>query len=206
MPLWQPRNSLCVLWSNRDMRILATLVIAGICANPSLADQMFTWTDEAGVVHFSQWAPNHTAGVTTLKTASSNAADYDPGSDPYSIQNQAARMNETWSKIEERRAERRKRREEAEERMARLQPPTYYYPSYPYNYYRPIVRPPIHRPVHPIFPGHKRPHAGKIQGRQIALMNEINRRPNQRVPYSPVTGVSQRATINNMSAISLPMH
>ncbi len=80
------------------MRILATLVIAGICANPALADQMFTWTDEAGVVHFSQWAPNHTAGVTRLKTASSNAADYDPGSDPYSIQNQAARMNETWSK------------------------------------------------------------------------------------------------------------
>lgn len=197
---------LCDLWSNRGMRILATLVIAGICANPALADQMFTWTDEAGVVHFSQWAPNHTAGVTTLKTASSNAADYDPGSDPYSIQNQAARMNETWSKIEERRAERRKRREEAEERTARLQPPTYYYPDYPYNYYRPIVRPPIHRPVHPIFPGPKRLHARKIQGRQIALMNEINRRPNQRVPYSPVTGVSQRATINNMSAISLPMH
>jgi hypothetical protein len=189
------------------MRILATLVIAGICANPALADQMFTWTDEAGVVHFSQWAPNHTVGVTTLKTASSNAADYDPGSDPYSIQNQAARMNETWSKIEQRKAERRKRREEAEERMARLQPPSYYYPTYyPYRYYRPIVRPPIHRPIHPIFPGPRRPHAGKIQGRQIALMNEINRRPNQRVPYSPVTGVSQRATINNMSAISLPMH
>jgi hypothetical protein len=195
------------------MRILATLAImamAGICANPALADQMFTWTDEAGVVHFSQWAPNHTADVTTLKTASSNAADYDPAADPYSIQNQAARMNETWSKIEERKAERRKRREEAEERMARPQPPSYYYPSYPYSYYRPIVRPivrpPIHRPVHPIFPGPKRPHAGKIQGRQIALMNEINRRPNQRVPYSSVTGVSQRATINNMSAISSPTH
>jgi Domain of unknown function (DUF4124) len=197
---------LCVLWSNRGMRIIATLVIAGICANPALADQMFTWTDEAGVVHFSQWAPNHTAGVTTLKTASSNAADYDPGSDLYSIQNQAARMNETWSKIEQRRAERKKSREEAQERMAHLQPPNYYYPGYPYNYYRPIVRPPIHRPVHPIFPGPKRPHAGKIRGRQIALMNEINRRPNQRVPYSPVTGVSQRATINNMSAISSLMH
>jgi len=188
------------------MRILATLVIAGICANPSLADQMFTWTDEAGVVHFSQWAPNHTVDVTTRKTASSNAADYDPASDPYSIQNQAARMNETWSKIEERKDERRKRREEAEERMAQLQPPTNYYPTYPYNYYRPIVRPPIHRPIHPIFPAHKRPHARKVRGRQIALMNELNRRPNQRVPYSSVTGVSQRATINNMSAISSPMH
>ena len=160
------------------------------------------------MVHFSQWAPNHTADVKTLKTASRNAADYDPESDPYSIQNQAARMNETWSKIEQRKAERRKRREAAEERLAQLQPPAYYYPTYPYRYpyYRPIVRPPIHRPVHPILPGHKRPHAGKIRGRQIALMNELNRRPNQRVPYSSVTGVSQRATINNMSAISWPMH
>jgi len=168
------------------------------------------------VVHFSQWAPNHTAGVTTLKTASSNAADYDPGSDPYSIQNQAARMNETWSKIEQRKAERKKSREEARERMAPLQPPNYYNPSYPY--YRPIVRRPIHHPlhplhplhlihaIHPIFPGHIRPHTGKIQGRQVALMNELNRRPNQRVPYSSVTGVSQRATIHNKSAIFSPMH
>ena len=36
------------------------------------------------------------------------------------------------------------------------------------------------------FPG-TRDRTRKIQGRQIALMNEINRRPNQRVPYSPVT-------------------
>ncbi len=188
------------------MRILATLLIAGICANPSLADEVFRWTDDEGVVHFSQWAPKHTSGVTTLNTASSNAADYDPESDPYSIQNQAVRMNETWSKIEERKAERRKRREEAEERMARLQPPTYDYPTYSYSYYRPIVRPPIFRPVHPIFPGHKRPHAGKIQDRQIALMNELNRRPNQRVPYSSVTGVSQRATIQRMPVISSRVH
>jgi hypothetical protein len=187
------------------MRIVATLLIAGICASPSLAGEVFKWTDDEGVVHFSQWAPKHTAGVTTLITASSNAADYDPGSDPYSIKNQAVRMNETWSKIEERKAERRKRREEAEERMARLQPPTYDYPSYPYNYW-PIYRPPIHRPVHPIFPGHKRPDLRKKQARQTALMNELNRRPNQRVPYSPVTGVSQRATIYHMPTISSRLH
>jgi len=58
------------------MRILATLVIVGICANSSLADEVFTWTDDEGVVHFSQWAPAHTSGVTTLNTVSSNAADY----------------------------------------------------------------------------------------------------------------------------------
>jgi hypothetical protein len=188
------------------MRILATLLIACICANPSLAGEVFKWTDDEGVVHFSQWAPKHTAGVTTLITASSNAADYDPGSDPYSIQNQAVRMNETWSKIEARKAERRKRREEAEERMTRLQPPTYDYPAYSYPYYRSIYRRSIYRPVHPIFPGHKRPHLRKKQARQTALMNELNRRPNQRVPYSSVTGVSQRATIYHRPALSSRLH
>ena len=176
------------------MRILATLCIAAICAGPSLADEVFTWTDDEGVVHFSQWAPKHSVGVTTLITASNNAADYDPESDPYSIQNQAARMNETWSKIEARKAERRKRREEAEERVARLQPPSYYYPPYPYSYYRPIVRPPIHRPVHPIFPRNRRPYMGKKHSQQIELMNQLNRRPNQRVPYSSVTGADCRNT------------
>ena len=185
---------------------LAILVMAGICANPLLADEVFTWTDDEGVVHFSQWAPGHTSGVTTLETVSSNAADYDPGSDPYSIRNQAARMNETWSKIEERKAERRKRREAEEERAARLQPPTYSYPTYGYRYYRPILRPPIYHPVHSIFPGHTRPHSKKIQSHQVALMNELNRRPNQRVPYSRVTGVSQRATISKMPAISSRLH
>jgi hypothetical protein len=192
------------------MRIVVTLLIAGICASPSLAGEVFKWTDDEGVVHFSQWAPKHTAGVTRLTTASSNAVDYDPESDPYSIQNQAVRMNETWSKLEARKAERRKRREEAEERMARMQPPTYDYPSYPYNYwpiYRPpLHRPPIHRPVHPKLPGHKQPHLREKQARQIALMNELNRRPNQRVPYSPVTGVSQRATIYHTPTISSRLH
>lgn len=183
------------------MRTLVALLIAGIFASPSLAGEVFTWTDDEGVVHFSQWAPNHAAVVTTLNTISKNPVDYDPGADPYSIQNQAARVNETWSKVEERNAELRKRREEEEERLARLQPPTYIYPYDPYSYYRRPVRWPIHRPVHPvqpIYPGPVRPHQPKIHARQIAVMNALNRRPNQRVPYSPVTGVSQRATIHRM--------
>lgn len=191
------------------MRTLVALLIAGICAGPSRAGEVFTWTDDEGVVHFSQWAPQHAANVKTLNTVSRNPVDYDPGADPYSIQNQAARVNETWSKVEERNAELRKRREEEEERVARMRPPAYEYPYYPYyqhSYYRPpigppmrpIVRPPIYRPVQPIYPGRPRPHARKIQHRQVAAMNELNRRPNQRVPYSSVTGVSQRATIHHM--------
>ncbi len=184
------------------MRILATLFIAGICAGPSLAGEVFTWIDDEGVVHFSQWAPQNTSAVKTLRTISRNPADYDPGADPYSIQNQAVRVNETWSKIEERNAELRKRREEEQERVARLQPPVYNYPDYPYSYYRSPVWRPIYRPVHPvhpIYPGPVRPYQSKIHARQIAAMNVLNRRPNQRVPYSSVTGVSQRATIFHSS-------
>jgi hypothetical protein len=183
------------------MKAFAILLVTGICANPSLAGEVFTWTDNEGVVHFSQWAPQHNAAVTTLTTVSRNPADYDPGTDPYSIQNQAARVNETWSKIEERNAELRKRREEEEERLARMQPPVYNYPYYPYAYYRSPVWRPIHRPVHPvqpIYPGPVRLQQSKIHARQIAAMNLLNRRPNQRVPYSTVTGVSQRATIHHM--------
>lgn len=184
------------------MRTLAILLIAGIYANPSLAGEVFTWTDDEGVVHFSQWAPKNTSAVTTLKTISRNPADYDPGADPYSIQNQAMRMNETWSKIEARNAELRKRREEEQERMARSRPPVYTYPQYPYIYYRSPVRRPIYRPVQPmqpIYAGPARPYQSEIHAQQIAAMNLLNRRPNQRVPYSPVTGVSQRATIFHSS-------
>jgi len=184
------------------MRRLAVLLIAGICASSSSAGEVFTWTDDEGLVHYSQWAPKDTITVTTLRTASRNPADYDPGADPYSIQNQAARVNKTWSKIEERNAELRKRRQEEEERLARMQPPVYQYPYEPYNYYRAPVRRPIYRPVHPIYPvqpiypGPVRPHQPNIHTRQIAAMSVLNRRPSYRRPYSSVTGVSQRATIH----------
>ncbi len=181
------------------MRILSVLLLAGICASPALAGEVFTWTDDEGVVHFSQWAPKHTAVVTTLMTVSRNAADYDPGADPYSIKNQAARVNKTWSEIEERNAELRKRREEVEERAARVRPPVDEYPYYQDSYYRPIWRPPFYGPVHPIYPRHKRPHVRKVQSLQVAATTELGHRPNQQVPYSSVTGVSQRATINHMS-------
>jgi hypothetical protein len=187
------------------MRRLVALLIAGICANSSSAGEVFTWTDDEGVVHYSQWAPKDTTTVTTLKTISRNPADYDPGADPYSIQNQAARVNKTWSKIEERNAELRKRRQEEEERLARMQPPVYQYPYDPYSYYRAPVWRPIYRPVHPIYPVHPvqpiypgpvRPHQPNIHARQIAAMSVLNRRPSYRRPYSSVTGVSQRATIH----------
>ena len=190
------------------MRRLTALLITGIFANHSLAAEVFTWTDDEGQVHFSQWDPKDTSAVTTLRTISKNPVDYDPVADPYSIQNQAARVNKTWSKIEDRNAELRKRRQEEEERLARMQPPVYQYPYDPYVYYRSPVRRPIYRPVHPIYPVHPvrpvqpiypgpiHPYPSNIHARQIAAMSVLNRRPNHRRPYSSVTGVSQRATIH----------
>jgi len=182
------------------MRVLATLLLAGIFASPSLAGEVFTWTDDEGVVHYSQWAPKASIVVTILNTISKNPADYDPGSDPYSIQNQAVRVNETWSKIEDRNAASRKRRQEEEERLARMQPPVYDTPYYPYSYYRSAVWRPIYRPVRPvqpIYPGPDHPHQSKTHARQIAAMKVLNRRPYRQAPYSSVTGVSQRATIHH---------
>jgi hypothetical protein len=165
--------------------------------SPCIAAEVFHWVDEDGVVNFSQWAPGHTDGVSRLVTAASHTSDYDPDADPYSILNQAERMQETWDRLAKLKAERKKLRGEAADRAAKLQQ-SYAYAPYPYDYYSRAVRPPIYRPVHPIYPGHKPRYAKKIQHHQIAAMNRYNRRPNQRVPFSSVTGVSQRASIQSM--------
>jgi hypothetical protein len=119
-------------------------------------------------------------------------------------------MRETWEKTEGRRAERRKLREEAAERAARQQPVYYYpyYPAYPNYYYPPVVRPPvvrppvvrppIHPPVRPVGPGFP----NRIQRRQITGLRKFNAQPHLRVPYSAVTGVSQRATIHRSPTVS----
>jgi hypothetical protein len=172
--------------------------LVGIIANAALASEVFHWVDEDGVLHFSQWAPQDTQGVSTLRTVSGNPPDYDPSDDPYSIRNQALRMKAAWTKTEERRAERRKAREEAQERAARRQPTYYEPPRYPYRYYPPYVRPPIH---YPIYPSHNYRYVKKVQHHQIAGLNKFNRAPGSRVPYSRVTGVSQRATIQRPPGI-----
>ena len=194
------------------MKLLAVLIIGYLSVSPLYASDVFQWTDDNGVVNYSQWAPHDVDGVTVVRTAQNNPDDYDPGADPYSIQMQAERINDTWKSLEERKAERRKRRDEERERLARMQPPAYYYPSYPYRYYAPIYRPPIYRPVHPVhpvqpvYPGHKIPYVRKVQHHQVAALKKYNMPPGQRVPYSPVTGVSQRATIQQMPGLSQRGH
>lgn len=188
------------------MKPLAAILIAGCCATPLFAEEVFRWTDDDGVVHFSQWMPNDIDGVTRFAMRRSLTDEYDPHEDPYSIRNQAERMRETWKKTEERREDREQRHEEAAERAAR-QPVIEYYPYYvPYpNYYiPPVIRPPIHHPIYPGYKHHDYPKS--VQHRQLEGLQAFNRQPHLNVPYSPVTGVYQRATIYKPPSNTFPAH
>jgi len=137
--------------------IIATAFIASASAS-----DIYRWVDEDGVVHFSDTAPADTDDVERLRVDVTNPPGYDPAEDPYSIRNQAARMGETWSRLEERREDRReKRREEAE-----WQPAAVFQSYHPYPYFRPgffVPGRPGHRPVRP----------GPAVRRQVAALDEL---------------------------------
>lgn len=129
-------------------RLAATAMVAIAFVSNAHAADIFRWVDEDGVVHFSDTAPVDDTAVERLRVDDANPSDYDPADDPYSIRQQAERIGETWSRLEERREKRRvKRREEAER-----QPVVVYQPYYPYRYYAPgyyVPGRPGHRPVRP---------------------------------------------------------
>ena len=151
--------------------VMFAVALLGLAVgNHARAADVFRWVDENGVVHFSQWAPDDVHNITTVTVSSGNPRDYDPTDDPYSVRNQAARINETWQAIEEKIAERREKKREKKEETARYavleyhEPYHYYASSFLHGpIYRP-VRPPGHRPPY-IRPPHVRPpvHPGKPQ-------------------------------------------
>jgi hypothetical protein len=145
-------------------RLAATAMVAiAFVSNASAAD-IFRWVDDDGVVHFSDTAPAGDTKVERLRVDSANPPDYDPADDPYSIRNQAERMGETWSRLEERREERRETRREAAERQPVLVYPPYY--PYPYRYYAPVINlpgRPGHRPIRP----------GPTIRRQVSTLDEL---------------------------------
>ena len=157
---------------------LYTLLVALLTARLAQAEEIFTWQDNDGVTHYSQWAPEDGEKVSTLVVNSSNPPGYDPLDDPYSIRNQAERMNETWQALDDKRTERREKRREEAERATRFQAAdfnTYPYYSSPFYYgpsYRPIYRP-IHRPIHR--PG-VRPLPADGQLQRPGRVNRVQRR------------------------------
>jgi hypothetical protein len=158
------------------IRIAALLWLSACCS--AIAADVFTWKDEGGVIHFSQWAPDEISEIRTLTVHSTNPPGYEPDEDPYSIQNQATRTNETWKALEERKEARLEKQRNEPQRNYPYDSsqydyyaanryyasPGYYYPPV-YRPIRPPIRPPLHRPkpYRPhVAPVHPRPAAAPV--------------------------------------------
>jgi Domain of unknown function (DUF4124) len=120
------------------------------------AVEVYQWTDENGVVHFSQWAPTEPEkDVSTLEVDGSPPPGYDPEADLYNVEANKKAM-------ESLRSDREKRQEENRERQAASGPqiiqqtitPEYgAWPVYPGYGQRPPLRP--DRPAKPERPVEK---------------------------------------------------
>lgn len=154
-------------------RLVLILLFACLASPAATAAEVFTWKDDQGVTHYSQWAPDDVSIVSNLSTLvvnADNSPGYRPEEDPYSIANQAKRMNETWKVLEERKEARQKEKQAAQQKAASAMPPSYERNEYyaPPWYYRPVFRPghrprpPIHRPPH-IQPMHPRQPAAAVR-------------------------------------------
>jgi hypothetical protein len=130
------------------------MLLLTICsAGTAFATDVFTWTDETGVTHFSQWAPDDVDDVSRQVVHATNPPGYDPQEDPYSVSNQAERTSEMWAALQARREERRDRNRGDEavpprKPAASFPEERHYSPAF---YYRPVNRPvslPIYAPGH----------------------------------------------------------
>ena len=140
---------------------VAVLLLLSAWTTTATASEIYQWTDEDGVVHFSDTTPENGAAVITLRIQARNPPDYDPIDDPYSIRNQAERTNSTWTELEKAREERQeKRREEAEQNL-RYAPAPYD----PYLYYS--------RPAYFSHPGRHLRHQPKLARRQLHALEEL---------------------------------
>ena len=101
----------------------AILVMATLVSQRAYSTDVYHWVDDDGVVHFSDTRPNDDADVKTLQVDAANPPGYDPAEDPYSIANQAKRMNEKWSALAKEREQRRKARRERTPAYVQYRPP-----------------------------------------------------------------------------------
>ena len=128
---------------NREMNLLAVGLASLLMFGFANASDIYQWVDEDGVTHFSDTPPEDGAASRTLHLNATNPPDYDPTADPYSIANQAKRMNKKWSELAD---EKERRREEA----ARRPQPYHYarqYDGWRYSYW-----PGYHAPARPPAP------------------------------------------------------
>lgn len=138
--------------------IICGLLTAAI-AFPALALEVYQWTDENGVVHFSQWAPDEAVeNVETVRVEGGGEKDYGIGvseeDDPEGYEAHRKDMEALWAGIEARREAERQARESAPgtEVIYVNAQPDYGYPYlFPGRGLRPPFRPdrPGHSPADP---------------------------------------------------------
>ncbi len=90
---------------NLSMRLLATLTFA-LSLGTAAGEEIYKWVGPDGVSHYSDEKPGDDVAVTTIEVAESSSPGYDPAEDPYSIRNQARRINATLTALERERSER----------------------------------------------------------------------------------------------------
>ena len=144
-----------------DIAVCAALLLVG---GAGTASEIYKWTDEDGVVHFSDTAPPGDTESVRLYVEDSNPPGYDPLEDPYSIRNQAERTNENWAEFEKAKAERAAERREKEARDREYRR----YQAEAYDYY--------YRPGYWTYPGVVRPSRPRLGLRQLNALEETGLR------------------------------
>ena len=94
--------------NTRTAQISLTLAAALLASQNALPATVYQWTDEEGIVHFSDKPPKSNENLDIQEMEYLTNTRNDAGSDEYSIMNQLERMSE-W------------RRQTEDERMARKQ-------------------------------------------------------------------------------------
>lgn len=143
---------------NSTTTYLFSILLLALFIRPLHAIEVYQWTDENGVVHFSQWAPDEQQGdVQTVSVDGGEGAENGLGiseeDDPEGYQAHREQMDALWSDMEARReAERERQAQASKTEFIYLQPENNYAYQYPYIFpgygNRPPNRPgrPPHKP------------------------------------------------------------
>jgi hypothetical protein len=81
-------------------------IAAALLPTPSTALEIYKWVDDDGVVHYSESRPEEPLAtpVETLHITSANSPAYDPDEYHWSILNQADRIGDRWSAMQDEKA------------------------------------------------------------------------------------------------------
>ena len=132
---------------------LATAFLYPAC-QPAIAFEVYSWVDENGVTHFSQWAPaEEVADLRVVETPGDTSSENPDGIvDIYSVEAVAEQTQAVWDEIERRREARRARQQPPASPVAQQITVYQEYAGIPYWYTGRPARPPD-RPSRPGPPG-----------------------------------------------------